>query len=560
MSATPVRHDRSTVASYATAAALLGALAVAAVALWPHEADTRFASSRSGGVVGAQALAAPGCAEDPADDEVIENETETADFPKADLLEVCLIEGDTVDLSVRVAEVSDPNTDPNWDDAATFAAWGLDTNEDGAQDTTVVFGIEASGVLEGVVVDDASGTERCADLIARVDSDRYLVEDIPRNTCLGQSTTLAVAASMFYASDAADSSQPVYVDHAPDSGFLTPPPTDTSTEPGDNSTEPGGSSTEPGGNSTEPDGNATEPDGNATEPGGPPTTERLAGASRIDTAIAISAARFPDGAPVVYLARADVLADAVAAGTLPDGPILLVPTCGELPPSVAAEIARLGPDRVVGLGGPDAICDSMLAGAADGRPTSRLAGSGRVETSVAISQAVFAQRAAEVYLARADVFADAVAGGTLTRGPILLVPTCGDVPAAVAAEIDRLAPGRVLALGGSAAVCDTLLLSAADGGQSGRLAGDDRFATAVAISVAQFPQGADSAYLARSDVFADAVTAGSLIDGPVLLVPPCDGVPETVGTELDRLNPERVVALGGVEAVCQATLDEAAGR
>ncbi|MEE8601775.1 cell wall-binding repeat-containing protein [Euzebya tangerina] len=88
--------------------------------------------------------------------------------------------------------------------------------------------------------------------------------------------------------------------------------------------------------------------------------DRLAGPSRIETAIAISQEQFPDGAATAYLARADVFADAVAGGALTAGPILLVPSCGVLPGVVADEIARLHPDRVVALGGEAAVCQDLL--------------------------------------------------------------------------------------------------------------------------------------------------------------------------------------------------------
>lgn len=94
------------------------------------------------------------------------------------------------------------------------------------------------------------------------------------------------------------------------------------------------------------------------------TTTRLSGPDRITTAIAISADQFPSGAAAVYLARADQPADAVAGGVLTDGPILLVPSCGAMPPVVAAEIARLDPVEVVALGGPGAVCDAILEAAA----------------------------------------------------------------------------------------------------------------------------------------------------------------------------------------------------
>ena len=98
----------------------------------------------------------------------------------------------------------------------------------------------------------------------------------------------------------------------------------------------------------------SSPDGGLRDGG------RLAGPSRVDTAVAISRAQFPNGAPTAYLARADDSVDAVAGGVLTDGPILLVPSCGQLPPVVADEIARLDPDRVVALGGEGAVCEDVL--------------------------------------------------------------------------------------------------------------------------------------------------------------------------------------------------------
>ncbi|QBI18678.1 hypothetical protein ER308_03290 [Egibacter rhizosphaerae] len=97
----------------------------------------------------------------------------------------------------------------------------------------------------------------------------------------------------------------------------------------------------------------------------------------------------------------------------------------------------------------------------DARPTRRLAGNDRYETAVAISEEAFATGADVVYLARGDEAADALAGKSLSDGPILLVPQCGSLPGAVASEIDRLDPDEVVTLGGSSAVCDAIVEEAA---------------------------------------------------------------------------------------------------
>lgn len=280
---------------------------------------------------------------------------------------------------------------------------------------------------------------------------------------------------------------------------------------------------------------------------------RLAGESRYETAVAISGHAFPKGADVAYLARAEApLVDALAGGVLTDGPVLLVPPCGDVPAAVTDEIDRLAPAEVVALGGPAAICDDVLNAVAAGRASSRLAGNDRYATAVVVGQAAFAGREpASVYLARAqDPLVDALAGGALTDGPILLVPPCGEPAPLVAAEIARIDPKRVMALGGTTAVCDDHLDAFAGDRTRGRLAGESRYQTAVAIAEEAFPDTADTVYVARGvDPLVDALAGGALTDGPVLLVPPTLPVPTEVLAAVARLAPNRVTALGGPAAI-----------
>nr|WP_274388038.1 cell wall-binding repeat-containing protein [Salsipaludibacter albus] len=197
---------------------------------------------------------------------------------------------------------------------------------------------------------------------------------------------------------------------------------------------------------------------------------------------------------------------------------------------------------------------------ADHVETSRLSGANRYATAVTVSEYEFPTGADRVYLARGvDPLVDALAGGALTDGPVLLVPPTGTVPAVVTDEIARLAPTEVVALGGPAAISRATLTDAADDVATSRLSGANRYATAVTVSEYEFPTGADRVYLARGvDPLVDALAGGALTDGPVLLVPPTGTVPAVVTDEIARLAPTEVVALGGPAAISQATLTDAA--
>jgi hypothetical protein len=119
----------------------------------------------------------------------------------------------------------------------------------------------------------------------------------------------------------------------------------------------------------------------------------------------------------------------------------------------------------------------------------RVSGADRQSTAVAVSVSAFpsAGSASAVVLARADDFADALAGGPLAaakHAPLLLTSS-GSLDAATAAEIQRVLPtgGTVYLLGGTSALSDAVANAiTAIGDVPTRVAGTDRYATAVAIA------------------------------------------------------------------------------
>jgi putative cell wall-binding protein len=87
-----------------------------------------------------------------------------------------------------------------------------------------------------------------------------------------------------------------------------------------------------------------------------------------------------------------------------------------------------------------------------------------------------------------------------------------------------------------------------------RVAGQTRFDTAVQVSKAFYPDGADTVYLVTVADFPDALAAGgasSVAPGPVLYTNR-DTVPNVTLDEIRRLAPDRVVIVGGTGVVSDA--------
>lgn len=275
-----------------------------------------------------------------------------------------------------------------------------------------------------------------------------------------------------------------------------------------------------------------------------PVVTRIAGQDRLETATLLARRAFPDGTAAVVVASAERFPDALAGAPLAaqlGAPVLLTPA-GGLAPLVAAEVARLAPERAVVLGGTAAlseqvVADLVKAGVPEGG-IERLAGADRYATAAAIARRVASSSAfgGEVVLTGgrpgADgvdrSFADALAAGPVAgRGarPILLTRPDALPPATreVLAELTVL---RTLVAGGPAAVAaDVVNELVSREIRVERLQGDSRYDTGVLLTERAIREGAitDTLYLVSGGDFPDALAAVPTLlaaGGLLLLVPP----------------------------------------
>jgi putative cell wall-binding protein len=294
--------------------------------------------------------------------------------------------------------------------------------------------------------------------------------------------------------------------------------------------------------------------------------ERQYGNNRYETAAAASEDAFAPGVPVAYVATGANFPDALAAGAaagFQGGPVVLVDR-NVMPALATTELERLNPSRIVIVGGSSVISNyvASLAGRFHtGGGVTRVAGADRYATAAGIANA-FAPGVATAYVASGANWPDALAAvphAARAGGPILLTQP-NELPSATRNALIRLQPGRIIVLGGTAAISARVAtaLDAYDtGGGVLRLAGADRYATAAAISRHHHPSGAPMAYVATGMNFPDALAAGApaaIRGAPTLLVRNV-GVPTSSARELERLNPRRIIVLGGPRVVNQSVFN-----
>ncbi|MDD4346980.1 MAG: N-acetylmuramoyl-L-alanine amidase [Desulfitobacteriaceae bacterium] len=243
-------------------------------------------------------------------------------------------------------------------------------------------------------------------------------------------------------------------------------------------------------------------------------TERIAGDTRIETAIEVSRKGWSESSTVI-LARADDFPDSLVAVPLShrlEAPILLTYP-RELDNQVLNEIQRLGADQVIILGSAQLMGDN-ITNVLDREEISweRIGGTDRYETAVQVAGRLGAT--GQVILASGENFPDVLAISPyagITETPILLTQKQG-LPEVTKNQIKQLISGeadpKTLVIGGEAVIPGTTLQEI-PGVQ--RLAGSDRYETAAKVywfSQDMFEQ--DKAYLTTGENFPDGLVVGAL--------------------------------------------------
>ncbi|WP_157965369.1 cell wall-binding repeat-containing protein [Euzebya rosea] len=281
-----------------------------------------------------------------------------------------------------------------------------------------------------------------------------------------------------------------------------------------------------------------------------PFVQRLEGAGRVQTAIAVSRADFADGeASNIVLARADDYADALAGAPLAvdlHAPVLINPS-DSLDGDVAAEIARaLAPGGSVYLLGGESALGTTIEDtlATDGYAVVRLAGESRVETAIEIADVI--GDPTELLITNGYDFPDAMTAGAAAgaRGGAVLLTPAGVPHDAVDDYIaDSGVPSSdVYAIGGPAATAYPDAVS---------VVGATRHATAVLVAETFFDDPMVVGF-ARDDAFPDALAGGprlARLDAPLLLTASGDLSPDTADYLEATSSVTSAVLLGGESAI-----------
>lgn len=199
----------------------------------------------------------------------------------------------------------------------------------------------------------------------------------------------------------------------------------------------------------------------------------------------------------------------------------------------------------------------------------RLAGTGRYDTAVLVSQRDFFGGADTVVIASGEGFADALSAAGLAGAydaPVLLVPKA-TLPAAVRAEIVRLGATRAIVVGGTAVVTDAVknAIDAIPGMTTPRrIAGSNRYDTSALVADAVFTKCGwtdwrGMAAMARGDAFADALALAPLswaAKMPILLTA-TNSLPVPIDARLPSAGPTElpifgVLFAGGTSAISNA--------
>ncbi len=306
--------------------------------------------------------------------------------------------------------------------------------------------------------------------------------------------------------------------------------------------------------------------GSYVEPEKPvkPTPGRVHGVDRIETAIQISQKYF-DHAKAVIIVRHDLYPDSMTASVLSkvlNAPILLTRT-NDLDKRVQDEIRRLGATEMIIVGGDTSVSNSVreqLKAFDSDKNVERIAGRDRYATSQAVARRVIGITGKKntAVIASGELFPDALAIGPFAARenlPILLVKK-DVVPQSVSKAIKDLDINKVYIVGGFSTVSSKAQAKLPRTIE--RIAGHDRYATALAIAKSKFNKS-EEAFVASGEVFADALVispVGGLKDQPILLVKHSGASKDVINYVQKDSKIKKLTVIGGTSLIPDSVVEE----
>lgn len=304
------------------------------------------------------------------------------------------------------------------------------------------------------------------------------------------------------------------------------------------------------------------------EPPAEATLLSVGGTDRYGTAIAASRLAFAE-AHTVVIATGEEYPDALAGASLAgaaEGPILLTRK-GALPAEIAAEIERLGAEKVYILGGASAVSpgvETQLRGLAI---VVRLEGADRYATARRVAEETI-RLLGDGYRGGAFVTTGANYPDALGASPIAAVagmPVLLAHPSRMQLELPAAVTDVVL-VGGTDVVSESMeqaLTARLGAGKVARLGGADRYETAARVAnagVAEHGLGWQRVGIAVGTAYPDALVAGPAlgsVGSVLLLVGPGLPVPPATRAALVAHGPdiEQVRCFGSYSAVPQPVRD-----
>ncbi|WP_200903093.1 S8 family serine peptidase [Desulfosporosinus acididurans] len=279
-------------------------------------------------------------------------------------------------------------------------------------------------------------------------------------------------------------------------------------------------------------------------------TQRFAGITSEETAVAISQAAFPTGADAVILAQANQFPDALAGAPLAyklQAPILLT-SSSSLTPEVREEIQRLAPKTIYLLGGPAALSSAIEIELRQTYTVKRLYGYTAEGTARAIAEALGTKGRAVI--ANVNHFQDTltISAWAARQGVPILLTEADVLSEDTQTALEELQVTDTLLVGGTAVISseieDQLSLPK-------RIAGNTVYDTATAV-LQSYPPLSSKLELATGENFPDALTGAvrAAMEGSmIVLVPTKTEIPSSLAALLRSWKGKEIETLGGKVAL-----------